>query len=80
MRNTVPFIPLSFSDQEVKIDPVISAEYINPSVAHFVKNINSTLTEEQRAECAMIREELQLDHIRSELCHLGSVVEDDVFR
>lgn len=36
------------------------------------------LTPEQISEQQMIREQLGLDHIRSELCHLGSVVEDDV--
>lgn len=78
LRNTVPFIPLSFSDNGIAIDPVINSEYINPSVSTFINNINSTLTEEQKQEHNMIREELQLDHIRSELNHLGSVEEDDV--
>lgn len=78
LRNTVPFIPLKYTKEGVSIDPIIGPEYINPGVASFVNNINMTLTEEQRQEHAMIREELKLDHIRSELCHLGSVVEDDV--
>lgn len=78
LRNTVPFIPLRYTDNGITIDPVISSEYINPSVSTFINNMNSTLTEEQKQEHAMIREELQLDHIRSELNHLGSVEEDDV--
>ena len=77
LRNTVPFIPLSFTDDGVKIDPVIPEQYINPSVKSFVSNTNRTLTRELREEQQLIRDQLGLDHIRSELNHIGSVIEDD---
>lgn len=77
LRNTVPYIPLKFTEKGVSIDPIIPDEYINPSVRRFLDNISSMLTPEQIAEQNLIREQLGLDHIRSELCHLGSVVEDD---
>ena len=78
LRNTVPYIPLQFTEKGVSIDPIIPDEYINPSVKRFLDNISNMLTPEQISEQQMIREQLGLDHIRSELCHLGSVVEDDV--
>ena len=78
LRNTVPFIPLQFTEKGVSIDPIIPDNYVNPSVKRFLDNISNMLTPEQIAEQKLIREQLRLDHIRSELCHLGSVVEDDV--
>ena len=78
LRNTVPYIPLEFSSQGVSISSVIDPELMNQSVVSFVNNRNSTLTEEQLNEYSLIRKELKLEHIRSELCHLGSVVENDV--
>lgn len=78
LRNTVPYIPLDFNEKGVSISPVLPEETFNPSVVEFVKNRNAALTEEQLQEYALIRKELKLDTIRSELNHLGSVIEDDV--
>lgn len=81
LRNTVPYIPLRFSESGVEIDPVLPAEFVNPSVSKFVRTFNQKLSpaqqEELRAEQRLIREQLGLEHIQSELNHIGSVVEDD---
>lgn len=81
LRNTVPYIPLRFSPSGVDIDPVIPPEFVNPSVRKFVSTFNQKLSPSQqaelRAEQQLIREQLGLDHIQSELNHIGSVVEDD---
>ena len=78
LRNTLPFIPLQFDERGVSINSQFDNTLVNPSVADFIASHNAILTEDQLAEHAMIREELQLRRIRSELCHLGSVVENDV--
>ena len=76
-RNALPYIPLQFAPTGVAIDPVIPKEFMNPCVERFVNTINETLTPGLLEEQRLIREQLHLDHIQSELQHLGSVVEDD---
>ena len=76
-RNALPYMPLQFSATGVAIDPVIPKELVNPGVERFVSTINETLTPGLLEEQRLIREQLHLDHIQSELQHLGSVVEDD---
>ena len=79
LRNTLPFIPLQFDERGVSVDSHFDSSLVNSNVAEFISAHNALLTEDQLAERAMIREELQLRRIRSEICHLGSVVENDVF-
>lgn len=78
LRNAVPYIPLQFTPSGVGMDPILPKEYVNPSVERFVNNINSTVTTSLLEEQRLIREQLNLDHIQTELHHLGSVIEDDM--
>lgn len=78
LRNTVPYIPLRFTQGRVEVDPVIPPQYVNPSVEKFLDTISRMQTPELIRERELIRQELGLEHIRAELNHLGSVVEDDV--
>ena len=78
MRNTVPFIPISFEEGRVVIDPEFPKELLNEGIVQFISSMNNSVTPNQLQDQQFIREQLRLDHIRSELRHLGSVVEDDV--
>ena len=77
LRNTIPYIPLVFNQEGVEIDPLLPDEFVNPSVKTFLDNMNSLQTPELVAEQNLIREQLGLEELRSELNHLGSVMEDD---
>ena len=74
----MPYIPLRFTQGRVEVDPVIPPQFVNPSVEKFLDTISRMQTPDLIRERELIRQELGLEHIRSELNHLGSVVEDDV--